>query len=274
MCVSHPQIEGNPDAVFMHTLAGRSCQLDAARRAARSMRDPASSLHRCTAARPPRPTTRPKPHARPPYTHALPHPRPPSHSPTITSLPRLSFYVDVTAAFPELALYVVTRAENKFGQTDISSGVTSQDEYLRTVGALFCVYWLARIGIDGELGFSFGVDNDWTPRPIPTPGPRADRSRATWRKRRSSTRTATGGCSGRCNNPRNSANSAQFGAIRRRATGAMPPRCRRGSPAVAVNEERMLAMLALTAVRESWRLEPKGGARLSLPLSPPAPPSA
>ena len=35
--------------------------------------------------------------------------------------------------------------------------------------ALFCVYWLARIGIDGERGFSFGVDNDWTPRPIPTP---------------------------------------------------------------------------------------------------------
>ena len=27
--------------------------------------------------------------------------------------------------------------------------------------ALFCVYWLARIGIDGERGFSFGVDDDW-----------------------------------------------------------------------------------------------------------------
>ena len=133
----------------------------------------------------------------------------------------------MTAAFPELALYVVTRAENKFGQTDISSGVTSQDEYLRTVGALFCVYWLARIGIDGERGFSFGVDNDWTPRPIPTPsteggaleGDAAKRKKfhdnCDWRllqQARATIRAIR----------RNSApfgairrNSAQFGAIRR-----------------------------------------------------------
>ena len=74
-----------------------------------------------------------------PYTHAL-HPipslTPPTLPPIPSPLPRLSFYADVTAAFPELALYVVTRAENKFGQTDISSGVTSQDEYLRTVGGV------------------------------------------------------------------------------------------------------------------------------------------
>ena len=68
------------------------------------------------------------PFSLPPTHPPPPHPLiPPSH-------PRHSFYADVSAAFPELALYVVTRAENKFGQTDISSGVTSQDEYLRTVG--------------------------------------------------------------------------------------------------------------------------------------------
>lgn len=30
---------------------------------------------------------------------------------------------------------------------------------------MFAVYWLMRIGIDGELGFSFGVDEHWAPRP-------------------------------------------------------------------------------------------------------------
>ena len=64
------QIEGNPDAVFMHTLAGRSCQLDAARRAARSIRDPAYSLHRCTAA------------AFPARRAATTPPFPPTHAPT------------------------------------------------------------------------------------------------------------------------------------------------------------------------------------------------
>ena len=34
-------------------------------------------------------------------------------------------------------------------------------------GAFFAVYWLARIGIDGAEGFSYGVDADWKPRDGP-----------------------------------------------------------------------------------------------------------
>ena len=48
-----------------------------------------------------------------------------------------------------------------------TSGVQTSAEYLRTLGAFFAIYWLARIGIDGEDGFSFGVDEaaaSWPPR--------------------------------------------------------------------------------------------------------------
>ena len=43
---------------------------------------------------------------------------------------------------------------------------TGEIEYLRTIGAFFAIYWLARIGIDGERGFSYGVDEKsegWAP---------------------------------------------------------------------------------------------------------------
>ncbi len=173
----------------------------------------------------------------------------------------------MTAAFPELALYVVTRAENKFGQTDISSGVTSQDEYLRTVGALFCVYWLARIGIDGEQGFSFGVDNDWTPRPIPTPATEGGSLEGDMAKRKKFYEN----CDWRLlqqllldadilTAPTATVDAALSGG---------------GPPAVAVNEERMLAMLALTAVRICCGgSNRRSGARLLSPTPHhPAPPS-
>ena len=68
-------------------------------------------------------------------------------------------------AFPELQLYTVMHEVYKAGHTDVSSGLTPDEEYCRTLGSLFGVYWLARIGIDGELGFTFGVDDDWMPRP-------------------------------------------------------------------------------------------------------------
>ena len=85
-----------------------------------------------------------------------------------------SFLTDVKAAFLELALYMCQRqaaaeaASPTSNGPTLSSGVTSADEYKRTVGALFAVYWLMRIGIDGERGFSMGVDDTWTPRPVPT----------------------------------------------------------------------------------------------------------
>ena len=47
----------------------------------------------------------------------------------------------------------------------VSSGISSVDEYLRTIGALAAVYWLMRLdlpsvvgsdSLDGQRGFSFG----------------------------------------------------------------------------------------------------------------------
>ena len=49
------------------------------------------------------------------------------------------------------------------GTSDVSSGISAADEYRRTIGALFCLYWLARLDMDGKRGFSFGVDDDWQP---------------------------------------------------------------------------------------------------------------
>jgi hypothetical protein len=93
------------------------------------------------------------------------------------------FYSDVRTCFPELELYLackpvlvdnesaserdgVAPAVKKSGTT---SGLTTDAEYRRTIGALFAVYWLMRIGIDGERGFSFGVDEAWKPREVPDP---------------------------------------------------------------------------------------------------------
>lgn len=60
------------------------------------------------------------------------------------------------AAFPELNLYLLENTEAAG-----NSGRTIGDEYQRTVGAFFAVYWLMRLDIDGKEGFSFGVDSNW-----------------------------------------------------------------------------------------------------------------
>ena len=70
------------------------------------------------------------------------------------------FHDDLVAAFPEMDYYMIADAT-------ISSGGSPKDEYLRTIGAAFAVYWLMRIGIDGERGFCFGVDEEWQPNTAP-----------------------------------------------------------------------------------------------------------
>jgi len=77
------------------------------------------------------------------------------------------FYDDMVLAFPELKLYMAFVSDYDEYVPDVDSGMTASIEYRRTVGALFAVYWLARIGIDGAEGFSYGVDEDWVPRMTP-----------------------------------------------------------------------------------------------------------
>merc|ERR1719291_855433 len=45
----------------------------------------------------------------------------------------------------------------------MSSGRTIGDEYQRTVGTFYAIYWLLRLHMDGKEGFCFGVDEDWVP---------------------------------------------------------------------------------------------------------------
>eukprot|EP00316_Scyphosphaera_apsteinii_P020115 CAMPEP_0119311246 /NCGR_PEP_ID=MMETSP1333-20130426/21991_1 /TAXON_ID=418940 /ORGANISM="Scyphosphaera apsteinii, Strain RCC1455" /LENGTH=638 /DNA_ID=CAMNT_0007315581 /DNA_START=165 /DNA_END=2081 /DNA_ORIENTATION=+ len=77
------------------------------------------------------------------------------------------FYEDMVRAFPELKLYMAYISDNDNYVPDVNSGTTASVEYRRTVGALFAVYWLMRVGVDGAEGFSYGVDEDWAPRGQP-----------------------------------------------------------------------------------------------------------
>ena len=82
-----------------------------------------------------------------------------------------AYYDDLRVAFPELQLYLAQHERNDDnpdgGKPDVTSGLGADDEYRRSIGAMFAVYWLMRIGIDGERGFSFGVDDEWVPHEVP-----------------------------------------------------------------------------------------------------------
>lgn len=68
------------------------------------------------------------------------------------------FFDDIVAAFPELVLYCV-------GDADATScGRTADDEYQRTIGAFFALFFLMRIDIGGKEGFCYGFDENWAPR--------------------------------------------------------------------------------------------------------------
>jgi len=68
------------------------------------------------------------------------------------------FYEDITAAFPELRLYLCG---------DMTSGRAGEDEYQRTLGAMFCFFWMMRLHLDGAHSFCFGLDENWKPRQKP-----------------------------------------------------------------------------------------------------------
>jgi len=69
------------------------------------------------------------------------------------------------AAFPELGLYLLEEqsASTSCADLGMSSGRSIGDEYQRTVGAFFAIYWLLRLDIDGKDGFACGVDEKWSP---------------------------------------------------------------------------------------------------------------
>mmetsp|Transcript_44424 Transcript_44424/g.117579 ORF Transcript_44424/g.117579 Transcript_44424/m.117579 type:complete len:990 (-) Transcript_44424:511-3480(-) len=76
------------------------------------------------------------------------------------------------SAFPELNLYLLDdRMDDGAGSelmvnTKMSSGRSIGDEYQRTIGAFFAIYWMMRLDIDGKEGFTNGVDDHWKPLSI------------------------------------------------------------------------------------------------------------
>ena len=102
------------------------------------------------------------------------------------------FHPDMVICFPELVLYLAGTGIDGLGSVETSenlvlgtegvdvagddgvsltnmtgSGRTGIDEYKRTIGALFAVYWLMRLQLpgvpnsetlDGQRGFCFGVN--------------------------------------------------------------------------------------------------------------------
>eukprot|EP00397_Hematodinium_sp_SG-2012_P059997 GEMP01077619.1.p1 GENE.GEMP01077619.1~~GEMP01077619.1.p1 ORF type:complete len:170 (+),score=26.19 GEMP01077619.1:236-745(+) len=79
------------------------------------------------------------------------------------------YHDDCTSAFHELDLY---RCEAGANDPPLlpSQKIANEQEYQRTIGALYAIYWLIRIDIGGKEGFCFGFDestDDWRPKEIP-----------------------------------------------------------------------------------------------------------
>mmetsp|Transcript_20778 Transcript_20778/g.45749 ORF Transcript_20778/g.45749 Transcript_20778/m.45749 type:complete len:1304 (-) Transcript_20778:173-4084(-) len=91
------------------------------------------------------------------------------------------FYKDITSSFPELGLYCY---QSEAVHPTTSSGRTVDDEYQRTIGALFAVFWLMRLDHDGKGSFCYGLDNNWIPRVMPDSKDWPDQSDE-WQKRKS-----------------------------------------------------------------------------------------
>uniref|UniRef100_A0A7S1B0T1 Uncharacterized protein n=1 Tax=Noctiluca scintillans TaxID=2966 RepID=A0A7S1B0T1_NOCSC len=63
----------------------------------------------------------------------------------------LDYAHDINQAFPELSLFTTF--------SKVSSGLTGNEEYERTMGAFFALYCLLRIDLDGKEVLSFGVSD-------------------------------------------------------------------------------------------------------------------
>jgi len=155
------------------------------------------------------------------------------------------FYDDMVLAFPELKLYLAYVSDFDEYVPDVDSGMTASVEYRRTVGALFAVYWLARIGIDGAEGFSYGVDEDWLPRMKPadendggvleTPQERTHHTESNRKKRKAFH------------------DKVDWKKMQQLLCDANILSIETGQ--VIVNEQRMVAILALTAFHDIMKVE-------------------
>eukprot|EP00439_Symbiodinium_sp_Y106_P078105 s377_g16.t3 len=78
------------------------------------------------------------------------------------------YFQDLMATFPELHLFGLEGMSVdtlEFKRDVLYGGRVAGDEFQRTIGAFFAIYWLLRSSIDGKHGFCHGVDDSWRPMP-------------------------------------------------------------------------------------------------------------
>ncbi|CAE7366822.1 unnamed protein product [Symbiodinium natans] len=76
------------------------------------------------------------------------------------------YFQDLMATFPELHLFGLegmSADTPEFKRDFLYGGRVAGDEFQRTIGAFFAIYWLVRANIDGKHGFCHGVDDSWRP---------------------------------------------------------------------------------------------------------------
>lgn len=78
------------------------------------------------------------------------------------------FFEDCVNGFPELSLFFLDKSAVP---QSMSSGVSGEAEYQRTIGALFTVYWMLRLDTDGQSGLCYGVDENWKEQKPPAADP-------------------------------------------------------------------------------------------------------
>lgn len=145
------------------------------------------------------------------------------------------------SAFPELSLYLLEEASSNSGSmTDLgmSSGRSIGDEYQRTVGAFFAIYWLMRLDHDGKDGFTSGVDEQWKvvnikskedPQVTQPEKRYSFREKATWEFFRKLLFDA--------------------GILEQKSAPLWG-----GQPKTVVNERRLVSLLALTAIHDIMKM--------------------
>lgn len=74
------------------------------------------------------------------------------------------FHNDVVSALPEFAYLNMPESKVLDRKGEVT---TSVEEYQRTMGSLFAVYWCMRLDMDGTIGFCFGVNSEWQPHYVP-----------------------------------------------------------------------------------------------------------
>lgn len=102
------------------------------------------------------------------------------------------FFDDCVASFPELALFTEAVPLVECQESPTASGRSAEAEYQRTIGALFAVYWLFRLGFDGKISFCYGVDEDWMPNCPPEEQAALQEMSSSPNKRRSRARSSEG----------------------------------------------------------------------------------